>query len=170
MSSRSLSIAGALLSPTRRRLMLVSRVLLRQSAMASCSYCATPVLTPRYTQQSSCAHHHSVGAGKNGGRHIPYAVTISTQWSGRQDSNLRSLVPQTSAYFQAEGRVQLECFRRVLVGKSTSPRKLESAGIECTQLALSRPTEVARSLPYFGGRPRLERAIHTLLRVLAPFP
>ena len=90
--------------------------------------------------------------------------------SGRQHSNLRPLVPQTSAYFQAEGRVQLECFRRVLVGKSTSPRKLESAGIECTQLALSRPTEVARSLPYFGGRPRLERAIHTLLRVLAPFP
>src|ERR1700676_24719 len=90
--------------------------------------------------------------------------------SGRQDSNLRPLVPQTSAYFQAEGRVQLECFCRVLVGKSTGPRKLESAGIECTQLALSRPSEVARSLPYFGGRPRLERAIHTLLRVLAPFP
>src|ERR1700681_215795 len=79
--------------------------------------------------------------------------------SGRQDSNLRPLVPQTSAYFQTEGRVKLECFRRVLVGKSTSPRKLESAGIECTQLALSRPTEVARSLPYFGGRPAA-RACH----------
>jgi hypothetical protein len=47
----------------------------------------------------------------------------------------------------------------VLVGKRTGPRRLESAGIEWTQLALSRPTEVGRSLPY-SARPPAARACH----------
>jgi hypothetical protein len=47
-------------------------------------------------KHSSGALHDSVGAGKNRSSPIPYSVTTSAQWSGRQDSNLRPLVPQTS--------------------------------------------------------------------------
>ena len=54
--------------------------------------------------------------------------------SGRQDSNLRPLVPQTSPHFPMSAEFDLEWFCRELVGMTTSPCKLESAGIECTYL------------------------------------
>src|ERR1039458_5412003 len=52
--------------------------------------------------------------------------------SGRQDSNLRPLVPQTSPYFPPRAEFDLECFRREKVGNTTRPREMESAGIALT--------------------------------------
>jgi hypothetical protein len=62
---------------------------------------------------------------------IPGTPLRAIATSGRQDSNLRPLVPQTSTYCSPRVRVQLECFCRNLVGKSAAPRKLETAGIGC---------------------------------------
>jgi hypothetical protein len=42
--------------------------------------------------------------------------------SGRQDSNLRPLVPQTSPYFPPRAEFDLECFRREMVGMRTRAR------------------------------------------------
>jgi hypothetical protein len=47
---------------------------------------------------------------------------------GRQDSNLRPLVPQTSPHFPMSAEVDLECFRREMVGMTTRVRVMESAG------------------------------------------
>src|SRR5580704_12388641 len=52
--------------------------------------------------------------------------------SGRQDSNLRPLVPQTSPYFLIPFEFDLECFRREMVGMTTRARVLESIGIAST--------------------------------------
>jgi hypothetical protein len=52
--------------------------------------------------------------------------------SGRQDSNLRPLVPQTSPYFPPRSEFDLECFRREMVGMTTRARVMESAGIAST--------------------------------------
>jgi hypothetical protein len=49
--------------------------------------------------------------------------------SGRQDSNLRPLVPQTSRHFPISAEFDLECFRREMVGMTTRARAMESAGI-----------------------------------------
>jgi hypothetical protein len=49
--------------------------------------------------------------------------------SGRQDSNLRPLVPQTSLYFPPRAEFDLEWFCGELVGMTTRPRVMESAGI-----------------------------------------
>jgi hypothetical protein len=49
--------------------------------------------------------------------------------SGRQDSNLRPLVPQTSPYFPIRIEFDLECFRREMVGMTTRPCFLDSVGI-----------------------------------------
>jgi len=61
-----------------------------------------------------------------GGRRAesPYFVL-----SGRQDSNLRPLVPQTSTYCALRAEFDLECFRRETVGMTTSVRVLESVGM-----------------------------------------
>jgi hypothetical protein len=53
--------------------------------------------------------------------------------SGRQDSNLRPLVPQTSPYFQLRSRVQKEWFCQELVGMTTRPGAMESIGIPSTR-------------------------------------
>src|ERR1035438_837446 len=42
--------------------------------------------------------------------------------SGRQDSNLRPLVPQTSTHFPMSAEFDLECFRREMVGMTTRAR------------------------------------------------
>jgi len=52
--------------------------------------------------------------------------------SGRQDSNLRPLVPQTSTYFPARAEFDLEWFRGEMVGITTSARVMESVGIVWT--------------------------------------
>jgi hypothetical protein len=52
--------------------------------------------------------------------------------SGRQDSNLRPLVPQTSPYFPPTAEFDLECFRREMVGMTTRARLMESVGIALT--------------------------------------
>jgi hypothetical protein len=49
--------------------------------------------------------------------------------SGRQGSNLRPLVPQISPYFATRAEFDLECFRRQMVGMTTSACVMESAGI-----------------------------------------
>jgi hypothetical protein len=49
--------------------------------------------------------------------------------SGRQDSNLRPLVPRTSTYFPMRCEFGLECFRRKMVGMTTRARVMESTGI-----------------------------------------
>ena len=52
--------------------------------------------------------------------------------SGRQDSNLRPLVPQTSPRFRGRNRVQNVWFRGGLVGMTTSASAMESIGIPST--------------------------------------
>jgi len=52
--------------------------------------------------------------------------------SGRQDSNLRPLVPQISPHFPMSAEFDLEGFRREMVGMTTSARVMESAGIAST--------------------------------------
>ena len=52
--------------------------------------------------------------------------------SGRQDSNLRPLVPQTSPHFPMSTEFDLECFRREMDGMTTRARILESIGIAST--------------------------------------
>ena len=63
--------------------------------------------------------------------------STATQWkwlhctamgceSGRQDSNLRPLVPQTSPYFPIRIEFELQCFRQEVVGMTTRPWLLES--------------------------------------------
>ena len=49
--------------------------------------------------------------------------------SGRQDSNLRPLVPQTSPYLPMRAEFDLEWFCWELVGMTTRARVLESIGI-----------------------------------------
>src|ERR1017187_6395819 len=49
--------------------------------------------------------------------------------SGRQDSNLRPLVPQTSTYFQPRAEFDLEWFRREMVGMTTRARVMDIVGI-----------------------------------------
>jgi hypothetical protein len=52
--------------------------------------------------------------------------------SGRQDSNLRPLVPQTSPYFPIRIEFELEGFRREMVGMTSRPCFLESVRIAST--------------------------------------
>jgi hypothetical protein len=68
----------------------------------------------------------------------PESTAIACKWlhcnavgceSGRQDSNLRPLVPQTSPYFPIQAEFDLECFLREVVGITTNPRNLEMRGI-----------------------------------------
>jgi hypothetical protein len=56
--------------------------------------------------------------------------------SGRQDSNLRPLVPQTSPYFSIRSEIDLERFSREVVGMTTRARVMESAGIAENRSAL----------------------------------
>ena len=67
---------------------------------------------------------------------LSVAATID-QKSGSADSNRGPLVPQTSTDFDSRAEVDLECFRREMVGKSTSPCKLEAVGIACNCIKLS---------------------------------
>jgi hypothetical protein len=53
--------------------------------------------------------------------------------SGRQDSNLRPLVPQTSPHFPITAEFDLECFRREMVGMTTRARAMDSYGIPSTR-------------------------------------
>ena len=57
---------------------------------------------------------------------ISSAGTQLARPSGRQDSNLRPLVPQTSPHFPIRGEFDLEGFRSELVGVTTRPWLLES--------------------------------------------
>jgi hypothetical protein len=50
--------------------------------------------------------------------------------SGRQDSNLRPLVPQTSPHFRMSAEFDLEWFCGELVGMTTRARAMESAGTD----------------------------------------
>jgi len=52
--------------------------------------------------------------------------------SGRQDSNLRPLVPQTSPHLPMSAEFDLEWFRREIVGMTTRARLMESVGIAWT--------------------------------------
>ena len=52
--------------------------------------------------------------------------------SGRQDSNLRPLVPQTSTYFPPRAEFDLECFRRETVGMTTRAGVMDSFEIAWT--------------------------------------
>jgi hypothetical protein len=56
--------------------------------------------------------------------------------SGRQDSNLRPLVPQTSPYFSPRAEFDLEWFCGELVGMTTRARLMESVGIAKNPSAL----------------------------------
>jgi hypothetical protein len=49
--------------------------------------------------------------------------------SGRQDSNLRPLVPQTSPHFPVSAEFDLEWFVGELVGMTTRARVMDSVGI-----------------------------------------
>src|ERR1039457_5910814 len=49
--------------------------------------------------------------------------------SGRQDSNLRPLVPQTSPHFPISAEFDLEWFCGELVGMTTRARVMDSVGI-----------------------------------------
>jgi hypothetical protein len=74
--------------------------------------------------------------------------------SGRQDSNLRPLVPQTSPYFPPRAEFDLECFRREMVGMTTRARVMESAGFaeEYLSALRERPSPLPLSLrPFPGG-------------------
>ena len=54
------------------------------------------------------------------------------QWlrpSGRQDSNLRPLVPQTSPHFSIRAEFDLEWFCGYLVGMTTRAGAMDSIGI-----------------------------------------
>jgi hypothetical protein len=55
--------------------------------------------------------------------------------SGRQDSNLRPLVPQTSTYFPIGIELEFEGFRRETVVMTIRPCLLESVGIASTPSA-----------------------------------
>jgi hypothetical protein len=68
--------------------------------------------------------------------------------SGRQDSNLRPLVPQISPHFPMRAEFDLEWFCRELVGLTTRARGMESAGIvEKYVSALGqRPSSIPSSL------------------------
>jgi hypothetical protein len=52
--------------------------------------------------------------------------------SGRQDSNLRPPVPQTSPRFPMSGEFDLEWFSGELVGMTTRARVMDFAGIAWT--------------------------------------
>src|ERR1039457_219147 len=57
--------------------------------------------------------------------------------SGRQDSNLRPLVPQTSTHFPMSAEFDLERLRREMVGMTTRVSAMESSGIASTLRASS---------------------------------
>jgi hypothetical protein len=80
--------------------------------------------------------------------------------SGRQDSNLRPLVPQTSPCFRARRRVQKEWFRGELVGMTTRAGAMESNGILSTRTRAYwklLPSPADLDLGHSGGR-RARRA------------
>ena len=52
--------------------------------------------------------------------------------SGRQDLNLRPLVPQTNTHFPPRAEFDLECFRREMVGMTTRARVLDFVGLAWT--------------------------------------
>lgn len=58
------------------------------------------------------------------------------------------MVPQTSTHFPMSAEFDLECFRREMVGMTTSARLMESAGITSTPRRLQQPG--VRS-PYVGS-------------------
>jgi hypothetical protein len=53
--------------------------------------------------------------------------------SGRQDSNLRPLVPQISPHFPMSAEFDFEGFRRKMVGVTTRARVMESIGMRSTR-------------------------------------
>ena len=64
--------------------------------------------------------------------------------SGRQDSNLRPLVPQTSPHFPMSAEFDLEWFCRELVGMTTRACLMESVGIASTCIGIYWPEPIAR--------------------------
>ena len=101
-----------------------------------------------YPAKSATNFHHSMGHRPQVGRP-----------SGRQDSNLRPLVPQTSPYFPWRAEFDLECFRRERVGMTTRARVLESVGIASTL------DDRCGSVIRFGPPRRLERKTGSPARV-----
>ncbi len=60
--------------------------------------------------------------------------------SGRQDSNLRPLVPQTSPHFLDNAEFDLECFRREMVGMTTrAPNGIRWTSVDIHRGLLSVP-------------------------------
>ena len=86
----------------------------------------------RRSNYSWLAHYTPLADGRPTHRAIARRELKIARPSGRQDSNLRPLVPQTSPYFPMRAEFDLECFRRELVGMTTRARVMESAGIAST--------------------------------------
>ena len=80
--------------------------------------------------------------------------------SGRQDSNLRPLVPQTSPHFPMRAEFDLEWFCGELVGMTTRARVMESAGIAEKYLSASTET-----FAYSLEPPAFRRRDHGLANV-----
>src|ERR1700693_2499599 len=75
--------------------------------------------------------------------------------SGRQDSNLRPLVPQTSPHFPLSAEFDLDWFCRELVGMTTSAGAMESTGIPSTRSHVCwtlLPSPTALDFGHSGGR------------------
>jgi hypothetical protein len=73
--------------------------------------------------------------------------------SGRQDSNLRPLVPQISPHFPMRAEFDLEWFHREMVGMTTSPGVMESAGIaeKYPNAPRQRPPPISRQTVALGA-------------------
>src|SRR6202035_1342931 len=68
--------------------------------------------------------------------------------SGRQDSNLRPLVPQTSPYFPPCAEFDLECFCPEMVGNTTSAR----IGIRWNRVEQTPPLVRTRFVQHVKGQ------------------
>jgi len=82
----------------------------------------------RKSRHSRLEHYTPLATGARRRRNRTSRTQLARP-SGRQDSNLRPLVPQTSPYFPIRAEFDLECFRREMVGMTTSACQLESIGI-----------------------------------------
>src|ERR1022692_705610 len=95
----------------------------------------TPTVGNAFCRRSDCswlAHYTPLDDGRPTHRAIARRELTIARPSGRQDANLRPLVPQTSPHFPMSAEFALECFRREMVGMTTRAGVMESAGIAST--------------------------------------
>jgi hypothetical protein len=83
----------------------------------------------RKSHHSRLEHYTTWARRRPNTPHNRCARTQVARPSGRQDSNLRPLVPQTSPHFPMSAEFALEWFCGELVGMTTRARVLESIGI-----------------------------------------